>query len=336
MKLLRLLIGTVPVLFSPLATAQDPPEKSRVLCDVQDPANRCPGEFCVCAEDSLEITFDGMSDSIYEYETFEPGMPLEVTVVMDVKSPLVRAWSYGVAHDPGALTILNATIEGTDLVPLLSESFVATSKDEVQTCGANLDCDPANRTEGGGWISAVIPSTTQAVYLPVTRTTIARASYILERDVGETGTLLQFTDRLARRKSPPVSYNLTIGHLTVRGRLWTTIVDGWVKRAGTCGEGVPFIRGDVGTSKPGEGYGADKVLEIGDALRILRALFLDAEIVFDCEKAADVDDDGEITLGDAVRLLLYLFLGASEPPAPFGIPGLDDTPDDLTCCSYPA
>jgi hypothetical protein len=276
-----------------------------------------------------------MSDSTYEYEEFVHGMPVEVTVVMDVKSSLVRAWSYGVAHDPGALTISNATIEGTDFVPLLSDSFVATSKDNVQTCGADLDCDPANRTEGGGWISAVIPSLTQAVFLPVTRNTIARASYILERDVGEAGTLLQFTNRLAKRLSPPTDTNLTIGHPSVEARLWTTVVEGWVKRAGTCGTGVPFIRGDVGTTKPGGGYAADKVLEIGDALRILRALFLEADAVFDCEKAADVDDSGEINLGDAVRLLLFLFLGGSEPPAPFGIPGLDGTPDDLKCCSYP-
>ena len=53
--------------------------------------------------------------------------------------------------------------------------------------------------------------------------------------------------------------------------------------------------------------------------------------------AADIDDDGEITLTDAIRSLNYQFVGTGaipEPPGPFQC-GIDPTEaDELDCEKY--
>ena len=50
-----------------------------------------------------------------------------------------------------------------------------------------------------------------------------------------------------------------------------------------------------------------------------------------CLDAADVEDDGRVTVLDAIRLVLYLFAGGQEPEAPFAAPGPDPTADGLGC-----
>lgn len=90
----------------------------------------------------------------------------------------------------------------------------------------------------------------------------------------------------------------------------------------------PFHRGDVS---------GDGRLRIGDAVRILRHLFLGHEAPV-CPDAADVNDDSALDLTDAVALLGFLFLGDDPPPAP-GPPGqpcgVDPDPDTaLGCAEY--
>src|SRR4030095_9478262 len=55
-----------------------------------------------------------------------------------------------------------------------------------------------------------------------------------------------------------------------------------------------------------------------------------------CLEAADANDDGGVDISDAVWLLSHLFLGGPRPSAPFGICGLDPTPDGLGCGQYSA
>jgi hypothetical protein len=50
-----------------------------------------------------------------------------------------------------------------------------------------------------------------------------------------------------------------------------------------------------------------------------------------CLDAADVEDDGRVTVLDAIRLVLYLFSGGQEPAVPFQEPGPDPTADNLDC-----
>ena len=93
----------------------------------------------------------------------------------------------------------------------------------------------------------------------------------------------------------------------------------------------PFMRGDVN---------ADRLVDIADAVCVLGYLFGGAGepckiSVPRCLESADASDDGRVDLADAIVILAYLFQGIARLPAPFGACGLDPTPDDLGCLSYP-
>ncbi len=84
----------------------------------------------------------------------------------------------------------------------------------------------------------------------------------------------------------------------------------------------PFLRGDV-DERP--------LIGIGDALRIFSLLFLVDDESFDCDDAADVDDDGTIRITDGIFLLNWLFVGGPDPAEPFPECGDDVTDDALDC-----
>ncbi len=96
-------------------------------------------------------------------------------------------------------------------------------------------------------------------------------------------------------------------------------------RAVICGPPPEFLRGDAND---------DGVLDIADAVRILRYLF-QGDAVPGCSDAFDVNDDGRLDISDAVATLRYLF--ASGPlVAPGTVCGPDPTPDALGECAAPA
>lgn len=90
--------------------------------------------------------------------------------------------------------------------------------------------------------------------------------------------------------------------------------------------GTLFKRADINS---------DDLSDITDVLNLLKFMFLGQPLGVDCQKAGDFDDNGQFDTTDAVSLLKFLFLGDNAPPAPFGSCGVDATPDDLTCNSYP-
>jgi hypothetical protein len=93
-----------------------------------------------------------------------------------------------------------------------------------------------------------------------------------------------------------------------------------IYRAGA--EDLPaFRRGDV--------Y-PDERLDLADAVRLVIHLFV-RPASLECADAADVDDDGQISIGDAVSLLSFLFLMAPPPAPPHPAPGGDPSPDFLSC-----
>ena len=47
--------------------------------------------------------------------------------------------------------------------------------------------------------------------------------------------------------------------------------------------------------------------------------------------ALDCNDDGELRLADPIYLINYLFKMGPQPPEPLDMPGLDPTPDGLSC-----
>jgi hypothetical protein len=107
--------------------------------------------------------------------------------------------------------------------------------------------------------------------------------------------------------------------------LWPTVSDGSVFIVAPA-----FVRGDCDTT---EG------ISIGDAVYLLRCLYVPGKECPSCWDAADVDDAGNLDwpmMSDAMYLLKYLYVpGAPEPPAPFPDCGVDPTDDDMTCGSHP-
>jgi hypothetical protein len=94
---------------------------------------------------------------------------------------------------------------------------------------------------------------------------------------------------------------------------------------GDCAGPQQFVRGDSN---------ADGMTDLGDAIAILFALFMSEPIP--CLKAADVINDGKLGIPDVIFLLSYLFLNSQAPDEPLRSCGIDQTPDELTCDSFPA
>ena len=90
-----------------------------------------------------------------------------------------------------------------------------------------------------------------------------------------------------------------------------------------CG-GVEFVRGDINR---------DGGCDIADAIKLLEFLFVDGAC--SCMDACDCNDDGAVDIADAICKLSFLFSGGPPPPAPYPGCGLDPTPDNLDCLSFP-
>ena len=209
--------------------------EARVICDASDPANKCPGADCMCVPDSLEIVFDATSTGVYEYAEGQ-GFPLEnlaVTVYFDTKTEGVQGWSYGVIHDLETLDILDATTEGTDAKEQFGYMyFDATSYNNIQRCVPGTQCRKdvaAERSEGGGWISGVVLSLLEPVFLETgKKNSIARATYTLKKDAGRVGTKIEFSEEIALWRSPPVRLELVAFG---KSRVWTQVAEAVIRSA---------------------------------------------------------------------------------------------------------
>ena len=96
------------------------------------------------------------------------------------------------------------------------------------------------------------------------------------------------------------------------------------------GDAVKFVRADCNFKNT-----SGTPVDIADAAAAVGFIFLRGADRFEapCEKACDANDDGRLDAADIVFTLEYLFIpGSPLPPAPGPLqPGLDPTPDDLTC-----
>ncbi len=86
--------------------------------------------------------------------------------------------------------------------------------------------------------------------------------------------------------------------------------------------GQTFSRGDA------DGLGT---ANITDAVLILKYLFQGGLSPIGCMDAADVNDDGRISIADGIGLLRFLFGEGDAPAAPFPGCGWDHTDDALGC-----
>ena len=87
-----------------------------------------------------------------------------------------------------------------------------------------------------------------------------------------------------------------------------------------------FQRGDVD---------ANGDVTFPDAVAVLRYLFNGGSTP-SCQKSADADDDGRLTVADPIWIILHLFAGRQSLPPPFGDCGVDTTQDPLSCTDYPS
>ncbi len=304
------------------ARAEDPGEAVRIHCSPEDPKNQCPGPRCLCTEDTLEITFDGQSQSVLELDEFVPDAWIEMTVVMDVRSDDtagpgtgVEGWSYGVAHDDAVLELLGGTLQDTDVESVTYlECCVGFNMRDIQTCDRVTDPECRNPIPGGGFLSALILSFTKPVNLEVRRNTIVRAQYRLRKDPGPGGSLIQVVDSLKQKGSPRVDINITVNGISRSPRL---LVDGLIRRSGE-----RFSRGDV------DGSGR---ISISDILNVLYTAAGILEPRVQCQDLFDADDDGRLTVADGISLIRYLFQRGPKPPPPFLTCGGDPTLDALPC-----
>jgi hypothetical protein len=94
---------------------------------------------------------------------------------------------------------------------------------------------------------------------------------------------------------------------------------GWAPRA----PGQDFRRGDVDVNGR---------VGVQDAVYIVMPPFLPGGPHFQCEDAADADDNGAVNITDGVRILNVVFLGIGVLPPDCGP---DPTDDGLGCAEYP-
>lgn len=109
------------------------------------------------------------------------------------------------------------------------------------------------------------------------------------------------------------------------GSVGIALLLGWTASVSAQERQVQFRRGDANT---------DGSVDVSDSVFTLAWLFTGGPVP-SCLKAADASDDGGVDISDPIYALNFLFLGGFAPPAPHPACGVDPTPDNLTCTSYP-
>ncbi len=85
-----------------------------------------------------------------------------------------------------------------------------------------------------------------------------------------------------------------------------------------------FTRGNIVNLEPG----GEVVVDLNDAVDLVAYMFIARSApVSGCPDAADVNDDGLVTVADYTYLVEFLFNDGPPPPPPFETPGADTTPD---------
>lgn len=310
-------------LLSPALRAQDGPN-ARTFCEPQNPGSPCPGLECGCSEDVLAIAFEPGGEATLELGDFEPGLRVDLAVILDARTEGIQGWALGVAHDPSFLTIESATFEGTDAAGFFRNGF------QVTQIAREVLCTP-DFCEGSvprrGFVSATVLSLVDNVVLPLGRHSVARAAYSLlprAAEAGEAGLLIEFRNELMGA-GEPVDIVIAAGGETRPPR---TVVDGRIFLSPSAKD---FHRGDPS---------GDGRVAIGDAVGLILFLFLLGPSP-GCIEAGDADDSGRLDTTDPIIILRWLFLGGSAPappgppPAPCG-PDPDAAGGGLGCDEYGA
>lgn len=216
----------------------------------------------------------------------------------------VKGGQVGISFDPAAVDPIAAE-PGPDF-PQSADSRI------LFTDTPSNGCPP---TSPGGLVVGWINSLEETVLTPPGEHRLIKICF----EEGETRldacSSLEFVTCLG---DPPIS-NIVVDESGARLELATT--DGEICLAGRC---RAFHRGDSNT---------DGTIDIADAIGILTYLFDEAPLR--CLDAADVNDNGRLSVSDPIYLFELLFAGGPPPPPPsFDTCGVDPTPDELDCESF--
>ncbi len=228
------------------------------------------------------------------------GGTLSVGAFLDTSGgTVIQGWSFGICHDEAALTLVDATTDGT---------MTATINGGSPAGFLNIGMP------GGGYtLGVVIDLFGQNNLPPSSGNLICIATYdnLMPAD-GATSDMCPCNTL----GTPPVSTVVVVGGSSVEP---TT----------TCGTattvGIPeYRRGDANQ---------DGSLNIADGIWILNAIFQDGPS-FDCLGASDANSDSSQDASDAVYIFNHQFLNGPPPAAPQGSCGGDADPDPTDCAGY--
>jgi hypothetical protein len=228
--------------------------------------------------------------------TVGSGARIEIPITLD-NPDYVIGWSFGVCHDPAALSF-DSVVAGKDALTANRHGVP-----DFQMYG----------TYDTGWTAGVFVNLLGVSILKAGQDQeIAVATYDVVGEIG-TRTEITFCENLG---APPIAAPVVVhggdGVLPARQAGTVDIVRG-------------FRRGDSN---------ADGAVDIADGIAVLQGLFAQGPVMT-CLKSADANDDGQVDIGDGIYLLQYLFLYGPLPPAPLDRCGADPTADLLTCDAYP-
>ncbi len=266
---------------------------------------------------SVRVVRDPATLLSYTKATYTLATASSATVETVIKARCtfnLYGFSFGVAHDAALVTLQSVTI-APELVAALGNGdpeFVA------------FDLAPANGT--GYTVGVVFQTSAPATGgdLKFIKSTVANpATPVVVAAYSATGgveatTSLTFAGTLGE---PPVAILYDIGKEV------TPTARGCEIQVSTNPLEVLFKRGDAN---------GDGNINISDAVTMLRYLFTQGTVPFDCVEALNCNGTGNVDIADVVYLLGYQFAGGLEPPAPFQACGtVPQSPTFLGCVTYP-
>lgn len=216
----------------------------------------------------------------------------------------LQGFTIGMTFDPERVRFLSVHLDGTITEAVGAEFLdpVIDNENGVLIIGVLLDIMPPFEAQH-------IPANGLAF-------TIAKVDFVVNPPVDPVNPPspeieLTLTDGLG---NPPKKNIFVIDNESV----FPTLNDGSI----VVKKDLIFVRGDAAM---------DGRINIADAVRVLNYAVLQIQGV-PCQKAADANDDSRIDLADVLFILFFLFERADLDMAPpFPNPGVDPTPDTLTC-----
>jgi len=246
----------------------------------------------------LSCTLEAQSHYRYSVDpgTGFQGETVEVNVYLDNTDTISQtAWSFGICHNPMAVSAVSAT----DGAATIAVNPVFSSV-QILPHGVTM-----------GVVVAFIPGANALA--PGVGLELLNISYLLDGTPGMSSLL-----PCSSLGSPPVaSVVVPVGSPEVAPDLIPSILETLPPKH--------FVRGDANQ---------DGFINIVDAVRMLELQFFGIDPIL-CADQLDANDDGSHNLADPVMLLSFLYAGAAPLPPPFPSCGGDSTSTDLLDCAIP-